>query len=257
MYLAFLDESGNTGHNLHDLTQPRHYIAAVLVAENQVNEMEKQIFDYRDELCKELSMDTLDEFHAGEIIHGKKKWRKVPMEKRIEIFEKVFAVLASCDAKVFHVTINKKFMSKTSDRPQQFAFQYIFEDIDAWIGRQKTDDPLRQRVLLVADENKPEEADTYNLVVAMKKGGGPVGSSHGLNRRTSNIVSNVFFLDSQLSAGIQLADMVAYVKNKYDRAIDKEKADRTKLESIFKRLWDDYIIRHETGNRKTWPNRST
>ena len=215
MLICYVDESGNSGRRLDDPNQPFHLIAAVMVREDRVQEMTRLL----DELAGSAPTDgPLLEFHGNELFHGSGQWQGVTPHRRISEYKKALSVLAKVRAGVFHASIDKRELSRKYQEPyppHMFALQFLAEKIEQWVQDQT--DRLSQRALLVADENREQEQYSFDLIRRMQESGGPVGSGWGISTQLDHIVDSIYFIPSERSRGVQLADMVAFVLNRDQR----------------------------------------
>lgn len=203
MYLAYLDESGNTGRKLDDPDQPVHWLVSVLVPEDRAIDLMLAL----DEIVRRhIPDDPKRELHGAELFGGDKGWKGVAPATRLAVYEEALAALATHDCSIAHSSIDKvKLQSwKIHASPHLIALHLLMEKIDGLARGQS--DPLRQRVLLVADETTEHEAFALDLLADLQRSG--VGVFAG--RRISNIVDTVHFVRSETNRGVQAADLVAY-----------------------------------------------
>ena len=248
MLFCYLDESGNTGSRLDDPTQPIHYLVAVMVREDMVSPLTRQL----DRLAVDVpTSGQLDEYHGQQMFSGNGPWDGVAPEVRVQEYAKALNVIQEVDASIAYASINKPALKGRGEwqTPHLYALQFLTEKIEAWVNQQS--DPLCQRALLVADENHQEEQYAVELVREMQRSGGPIGSSRGLATSAKHIVDGVYFTPSERSRGIQIADLVAYILNRFDRV--SANLDRSRSDRAVQQLYYDHIVPHRVTWRERWP----
>lgn len=244
-----MDESGNTGARLDDPAQPYHYLASVIVREDRVADLSRRL----DGLAAEApTTSELTEYHGQEMFAGRGPWRDVPPQTRINEYAKALTVLDDVDARIAYSSINKPALARrgADTSPHLYALQFLTEKIESWVRSQQ--DPLCRLALLVADQNHQEEQYAYDLVQDMRRTGGPVGANTGYAKVAEHIVDNVYFIPSERSRGIQLADLVAYLLNRHDRVAGKAHPRRS--DQAVLRLFRDHIATHRVTWRTRWPS---
>lgn len=245
MLICYLDESGNTGRRLDDPDQPIHILAAVIVREDRIRDMEDQLQALAEAAPTE---HPLIEYHGDQLFHGSGPWQGVIPSRRVEEYAKALAVMGEVDAGVAHASINKPLLSKNQN-PHLLALQYLTEKIERWLRGQR--DELSKHALLVADHNHEHDAYSFDLIKEMQTGGGPIGDHLGLNVSLDHIVDGVYFAHSERSRGIQLADLVAFVLNRSER-IERSPGARRSDEAI-EMLRREYILPQRRTWRELWP----
>lgn len=203
MYLAYLDESGNTGRKLDDPDQPVHWLVAVLVPEDRAVDLMLAL----DEVVRRhVPDDPRRELHGSELFGGDGAWRGVLPTTRLAVYQEALATLAAHDCSIAHASIDKVRLQAWNIHasPHLIALHFLMEKIDGFVRGQP--DPLRQRTLLVADETNEHEAFAIDLLADLQRSGYGVFSG----RRIANIVDTVHFVRSDSNRGVQAADLVAY-----------------------------------------------
>lgn len=249
MLICYLDESGNTGRQLGDLTQPFHVLAAVMVREDRIREMTHRL----DALAARApTSQQLIEYHGQELFGGSGVWEGIQPRQRIDQYSRALAVLTYVDAGVAYASINKPELARRgydNPNPHGLALQFLTEKLEQWLRRQE--DCLSQRALLVADENKEQEQYSVDLISEMQAVGGQIGASLGINISLDRVVDNVYFDRSDRNRGIQLADLVASILNRSLR-IQQHPGD-PRSDAAVRKLFDDHIMYQRRTYRMIWP----
>ncbi|MDO5533566.1 MAG: DUF3800 domain-containing protein [Propionibacteriaceae bacterium] len=249
MWLAFIDESGNTGRKLDDPDQPVHWMAAVLVPEDKAMALSLGL----DGIVSGIpGVSPAAEIHGAALFRGIDEWADVPPGERVAVYEAALALLSSHDCVVAHASIAKKYLAGSSSpatSPHVMAFQFLIEKLDQYVAKQN--DVLRQRLLLIADETDEHEAFQLDLVSGMQRGTAGVGRGGSITR----ILDTVHFVDSRRSRGIQLADLVVYALNRSRRI--RAKTNPSLGDKALLSMSERYIFPYVRTYRSTWPSAAT
>ncbi len=245
MWLAYVDESGNTGRRLDDPDQPIHWLVAVMIPEDHVLSLAADLDAVVSRACPN---HPTAELHGAQLFGGEEHWRGVSPDQRVEAYEEALALLATHEASIAHSSINKAGLWSSSSQattPHLLALQFLVERLDGFVGRQA--DPLRSRALLVADETAEHETYSIGLVAGLQTHG--VGVVAG--RRVENIVDTVHFVRSKDNRGVQLADLVAYALNRTRRR--RGQTHLSPGDQALIRMFDAHVGPRIVTYRETWP----
>lgn len=236
MKLIYIDDSGNTGKKLDDLQQPLFLLGGFVIDENIWRSVDSAI----NEVKKRYELiDT--EIHSIEIMNGKNgtPYRNWTYQKKVDFFADILSIIKDFDISVIYFAVKKKnfksyFQTKYGkDFEQQFnispyllSFSYILQISDAYLSKNNSNGIL---ILDEQDEWKKPASKTFNILrTAVEE------SEIKLN----NLIDRSFFVDSQESNMIQLADVVAYTTKRYLETEIKEMSE-TKINER-KKLFDIY-----------------
>ena len=246
MWLCYLDESGNTGRRLDDADQPVHWIVAVLVSESNALAFADALTSIRREALPPLAGRS--ELHGSELYSGTGPWAGVEPDRRIATYRSALTLLGEYGCGVAFASIDKPRLAAkypNPDSPHLLALQFLIEKLDIFFAGQT--DPLRQRGLLIADETHEHELFAIDLVARMQEHG--FGQVAG--RTLTRVVDTVHFVRSETNAGVQLADLVAYLVNRRSRVLpgSTHPADI----AITEMYWE-HVAPHVRTYRSTWPS---
>ncbi len=253
VWLAYLDESGNTGHRLDDPDQPIHYLVAVLVPEEHVLSLASDLQAIAARTCPG---NPTAELHGAQLFGGDGDWRGIPVTNRVQAYKEALALIGRYGCVVAHSSIDKRRLwsdSTVATTPHLLALQFLVERLDVFLVSQS--DSSAQRALLVADETNEHEAYAINLVADLQSGG--VGVVDG--RRVERIVDTVHFVRSRDNRGVQLADLVAYALNRVRRKTREAKARQVTLsrgDQALDQMLSVHVNPHIGTYRDTWPRAS-
>ena len=244
MWLCFVDESGNTGNKLDDPDQPLHVISAVMVPESQLDPLRAAF----DAVAEAHGPEGWTEFHGADLYSGSDCWLGVKPQARIDAYAAALAVMDTVEVHIAHASINKARLGAKyawPESPHVLAMTYLAQKFDDYIGGWKELD--RQRALIVADQTQEHEAFVIERVDAMRRLGDPFWG-----KRLKRVAESVYFVESQNSPGVQLADLIAYALNRRFR-IRKVGHPRGRGDAALEELYEDLIAPHIRTWRECWP----
>jgi hypothetical protein len=203
MYLAYVDEAGNTGRKLDDPDQPIHWLVSVLVPEDQVMALTHALDGV---VARHVPDDPQRELHGAELFGGSGSWRGVAPTTRLAVYQAALATLAEHHCAIAHASVDKPMLQswRVDASPHLIGLHFLMEKIDYYVRRQPED--LRQRALLVADETNEHESYAIDLLADLQRRGVGVFRGHKIN----NVIGTVHFVRSEVDRGVQAADLVAY-----------------------------------------------
>lgn len=195
---VYIDETGSVGAGAN--SQPYLTLVAVIVDESMVQPLARGL--------KGVARDHLGwvpddfEFHGSEIWQGMKHWRGKSPDDLIAAYEAAIGLLDTYDVNIAHASIDKarlnlRYQGRADGNAYRLALQFLLEKVD----------PLGQtRKVIVADEAKDQELGAVSMVADMQTWGAGVVPG----RQLGTVIDSLHFVRSHASAGVQLADLVAY-----------------------------------------------
>ncbi len=199
MHLLYLDDSGS----VKNASDSHIVLAGVSVFERQPHWFSGRL----DEIAARLRPDAPQEieFRGTDIRGGKKAWRRIPKNERIEIYREALGIIAaSRSATVFGAAIHKAAISP--DDPMEYAFEQICNRFDRYLGRlHKSGDT--QRGLIILDKSSDETA-LQGLARDFRREGHRWGQLY-------NLADVPLFVDSKATRMIQFADLIAHAIRRY------------------------------------------
>jgi hypothetical protein len=199
MHLLYLDDSGSVGN-----AEDTHIIlAGVAVFERQPHWFSERL----DKIAARVWPDGPGglEFRGADIYGGKKHWRGVNPESRMEAYRDALGVLAnSTQVRLFGTAVHKA--SVSPDDPMERAFEHVCNRFDRFLGRlHRAGDT--QRGLIILDEST-YETSLQSLAHEFRTEGHRWGQLY-------NLSDVPLFVNSKATRMIQYADMVAYALRRY------------------------------------------
>ena len=203
--LVYIDETGSVGKGA--AKQPYLILVAVLIPEDKVQPLSRAM--------REVAFNHLDwlpddfEFHGHEIWGGTGRWSEKEPPELIAAFEAVIDLLEKLNLDIVHSSINKvelhnKYNGTADANAYLLALQFLLEKIDA---------SGSQNRIVIADEAKEYQFRAIKMVADMQQWGG--GEVPGRTLRT--VIDSLHYVQSNASFGVQMADLVAYILQRYQR----------------------------------------
>lgn len=234
MWIAYMDEAGNTGRNLDDPSQPFHFILTVAVDEARVPPLHEHMREVAREHFPAECDETGFEFHGKDLFSGEGCFNGVSPSRRIEIYDDVLRGLEIADARVIVRGVHKLLLGRRYPdpfHPHDIALMFTIESIE----RLARDEGCR--FLLVADEAKEiEDAALRDLANYQE-----FGTSWGWNtEQIERIIDTIHFVRSETNPGIQLADCAAFIAAR-KRKISTGVVAGGRSDGAVEQLWSDRV----------------
>lgn len=212
MHFIYLDESGNTGNNLNDATQPIFVLGALVVPEAKWQKLEMELAAAIDLSFPPPRPDDF-EVHATEIIHGSGYYRAFPIAKRLYFFQSWLGIAFKNDLKFIYRAIAKKryaawlqstFGAGVIINPHIAAFSLVAQMANEFL-RSAPGAPLG---IFISDENKQVVGDVEKSIQLLRGDSGPL--------RLGQFIEKGFFIESHKSLLLQLCDLCVYAARKME-----------------------------------------
>ncbi|QXT63414.1 DUF3800 domain-containing protein [Tessaracoccus palaemonis] len=211
--LVYFDETGSAGKGAR--RQPNLILAAVVVDEAAVRGLGDRM--------REIAVAHLGggqtgfEWHGVEVWNGRGPWEGKTPAQLLAAYEELLGLLAELRIWVGHSTIQKEALRRKYDDSMVqdaylLALQFLVEKVDAY----QTAGGVKRRIL-IADEAKQHQVNATRMVTRMQE----FGAGRVLGRWPSplaTVIDSIHFVDSARSAGVQLADMVAFILHRRELA---------------------------------------
>jgi len=196
MLIAYFDEV-----KYQEGVQPYEWLAGIVVDATAVRELEEQVGALAvtafgsSELCKAT------EFHASEIMAGKRNCKGKSLVERLEILRALAGILADRDRVMrVHARIDVKKLYSDKD-PSELAFIFFVERVNV-LARRKQDIGL-----LIGDfEHERVVSDITQKLSRYRASGTP----YEFGQEIDAIIDTVHFSRSHHSRMLQLADVFAW-----------------------------------------------
>lgn len=227
MYLAYTDESGDSGYQ----NSPTKYmvISCILVYETDWQSTLEKLIALRQELKKKYDIPIRSELKAEHLVYGRGPLKNlgVRREDRIRIYEALLDFEAgSLDILTFAVAIAKERITLQSiNGPRVRAWEFLMQRLDTFCKKHEPPD----RVILLPDEGHGSmvrrimrKARRFQMIKGLYGG--------QLDIKARHLIEDPIHKKSSESYFVQMADWNAYAAHRY-----KEVAPNTKVPP---ELWD-------------------
>jgi len=199
MYLLYLDDSGSVKN-----PSDRHIVLAGLaVFERKPHWFSQQL----DKIAGQVWPDnpTSLEFRGADILSGKKHWRGIGKEDRLNALRGALSAIGgSKQVHLFGAAIHKAALSP--EDPMEYAFEQICNRFDRFLGRLHKAGNT-QRGLVILDKSS-YETSLQSLARDFRVDGHRWGQLY-------NFCDVPLFVDSTATRMIQYADIVAHSTRRY------------------------------------------
>jgi hypothetical protein len=206
---AYFDESGNTGNNLSDDEQPVFILCALLVAADEWQEVEKELYAARAALFADATIPKNFEVHALDLVSPRKTHflSDYPSALRLQLYRDWLHIAKQRKVNIFYKAIVKKRYSrwlkeslgpKVRINPQVAAFVFLANVINEYLSSLKPP----SLGIFISDENREVVTDIEESIRVLR-----IDSSR---LRLSQIVEKGFFIESRKSLLLQLCDLCTF-----------------------------------------------
>ncbi|MXV18630.1 DUF3800 domain-containing protein [Deinococcus xianganensis] len=236
MHLIYVDEYGTSGGRLDNSDEPYFSLTACIVDEKNWNKLEEDMMALQRRAIAELTdlgNPPLEkfEFHAAEMMQGKKAFKGMPIESQIFYAEEILKIAVDNDVKYIAVGVNKanlfvhhdmitkltlrhpdienvKTILKARMSPYSLCFCSMLSILGKWLESEI------ERGVLIFDEHSE-----YGRLGSLRS----YSNSRTDGKMLKNILAAPFFSDSKVHIPLQIADLVSYLSGRASVASIKEK----------------------------------
>lgn len=243
MFLAYMDECGNTGTH-PDPDQPIHFLGCLIVEDSSVRAFESGVAEVAKKYFPKAAAHPRFEFHGVDMFGGVGSFKASP-QTRIDATAELIA-LATEHAAAFGYAAVDKTKSYASDHPHRICFTLLIEHLEGWLSRRSA------LALLVSDENHEVEQALIKDINMFKK----ASTTWGYRRvAVEHVIDSVHFVKSHNNPLIQVADVITYITLKAI-LLKREKLPDFRRRSNKKQTWPEWTVenysRPELATRNLW-----
>lgn len=206
MHLIYLDESGNSGHNLNDPQQPIFLLCAMIVDEAKWHSLENGLKAVIDKHIPDWRKANRFEIHGADLRTGNGHFQGMATASRICFRDDWMKVGAENGVHLVSRSVQKKhyaswlidsFGHGVNINPHIAAFALLSRCVDNYL-KTLPGPPLG---MFICDDNKEVAADVEKSIGVLRISEGAM--------RLSRIIEKGFFIDSTKSLPLQLCDLYA------------------------------------------------
>lgn len=237
--IAFLDESYSSDF---------YYIAAVVIAEEDLWLLESGI-EAAGAFAEGFGVPSGSELHAHRIMSGRDDFASLRGRHRAatSVYARALELITKAPVAVFIrgvdvIRLNSRY--RYPNPPHQIVLQHVLEDLSDY-GRQHA-----QMVAVIADEVQDQDGHIQRVARFQL-----TGTPGYRSQRLPNIIMPIRFQSSADTAGLQAADLVAYLHRRREDQQDAFWRDNRpdpdpRAVAAANKLWD--IVAPRVIRRWTW-----
>lgn len=196
MKLIFFDESKN------DPEYFSYHLGAVCIDESELINVEAAMQEVAVEVFGTSELSDATEFHACEIYHRNKNFKKWDnFDRRIEILGKLTGILSMGSVQRIDIQINCNFLHE-GQNAEDIAFMFLCERANDLLRAQKSIG------MLIGDRESDRHAARFATTLSNYRA---TGTDFAYGREIKNLVDSVHFTQSHLSRFLQLADIYVWL----------------------------------------------
>jgi len=203
MQIMNVDDAGSS--NTKD--QSRYYVlSGVIVDENYYKEIKKIIHEFQINFFKDDYIDA--EIHTHEIYKSKPPFKKLKLDEKYNILDNLYDLISTMPITIISVAIDKSNFEIYYDGWNIFntAWTILFQRFDDWL---KSSFAKKEFGKIKIDKStKDQHTEISKIVETLQTKLTEVYKIH-------NVVGKPFFVSSEVSENIQIADAVGYCTLKH------------------------------------------
>jgi len=234
LYLIYIDESGKP-----PFTDPENYVlSAVIVHESEwedinlaVNNLKKTIIPHEDPSDFEI--------HVRDILRGSEAFHGFSIAKRHKIMENIGDLIGNSQCTLISILVEKDRIFKrlkTSEWVEKWAWRLLCERLEKFLENKNPSDSIEDFGLICMDSENPLADESIRLRIRRFRAQG----TRYIDCRY--LIEDPFFVSSELTNVIQLADFVAWVTRRKYRL-----GSNQRYESLYHDWFD--LIKHKYDHK--------
>ncbi|HKL54889.1 MAG TPA: DUF3800 domain-containing protein [Roseovarius sp.] len=184
--------------------QPAHWFGGIAIHVDDVSSIEAELNELATRAFGNSILNVDTEFHAKDIFHGKRNFKGVPFDERIDILCQLIKITtkASVQSIYSRVEIERVRFITSPAEGEELTFMYFVEKVDEFLRRQNTFG------MLIGDYDEPNIGPSVANLSKFRSD----GTKFYYGREISKLVDTVHFAKSHHSRLIQLADIDLYCR---------------------------------------------
>ena len=252
MFLVYIDESGDVGHN----NSPTRYfvLSAIVLHETNWQNVLDDLMAFRRLLKTQFGLKMNEEIHAAEFINGSPKLKaNITRNNKLDILKKCLKWLNN-RTDISIVTIRCDKQAHLTKDIFEFAWRVLIQRIDNTLTLNNFSNATDNDKGLIISDNTNGGKLTALLRQMRQYNRVPHSASHGLGSRNITlraIVEDPVMRDSAESYFHQMVDVVAYFARQYyepNRFI-RNKGARTFYTTILSDVANVHVTKYDSPNK--------
>lgn len=205
--LMYLDESGKGG--LHDASQPFHVLAGVIINAELWNNVETELEARIDAFVPGHRPDGW-EIHMADISSGKKHFKGMAPADRFALADRILDLLIDFEMTVILSVVDKDALCAQyayPEPPHMLCYEFVAERFQRYLASEG------EVGMIIADEQRGAQDELQQWHTYLRRRG------NNYLRKMPRIVDTVTFVPSHRSCMLQVADVVAWWCNRWQKAL--------------------------------------
>jgi len=208
-YIVYVDASGDPGKYEHAKKNTRHYVLVGLMipAEQRVNmddEIRQTLLEYFHE------EDLPKEIKGREIVWCRKEFAHLKKKEKRELLIRLLNLLKGHSTICYAIVVDKaayweKYKDASPASLRRWSMHMLLDRVDRALERR---DSLGA---MVYDYEGKKDTAYRKLLEELKREGSIYWPHPDRRRRICRLVDTIYFISSELTFGLQMADIVAYI----------------------------------------------
>ena len=200
MSIMYVDDSGSPSYKDHT----NYFIlAGIIVNDNKIKDLQKTVFEYKHANFVDEFIES--EIHVHHIYKSKGDFRLLVHKNKIELLDKLYAMISILDCVGIIITINKRKLQKENPKWDVFntAWSFLLDAYEIFLQQNS----VRIGKIKVDKSSNKTQRKTDMIIRAVAR------------RTSSQSISKIIeptFADSSGVFGIQIADALAYCALKHN-----------------------------------------
>lgn len=212
MYLLYADESGNTGFDLDNKSQPILTLAGVMVNDSDWYDLNYMFQKRKEEICPDLKtteVHTSDIFSASKSTKKGFDFRKYTLDEDLQILENLVDFIVEHKIPIITTSITKSLFKQDCEKKLGTSFKvdpylYAFTSLSYKYNNYLIENSSNGMIFL--DEVQDKVIDINYIYEKL--------FVDNFDCDTNNVIEKVVYTQSKNNNFIQLADLCAFYINK-------------------------------------------
>ena len=184
----------------------RYYVlSGVVINQSDYKEVKKKIFQFKLEHFKDDYIDA--EIHSHDLYNGQPPFSTLTFNQKIKFFDDFFKLIIDLPITIISVVIDKLLLEIIYEKWNVFntAWNILFQRFDDFL---KSSNEHSKGILRIDKSDKTQHKKIAKIVQTLQI---DLTEAHKIH----NVVGNPFFVNSEASELVQIADAVGYCTIKH------------------------------------------
>lgn len=217
MLITYFDEVKTDPVNQHS-----YWIGGLVMPAESIWRIERRLNDLAKEVFQSSALTVDTEFHAADLFHQKKHFKKWDLSKRLETLCRMIDILneETGFGKVFvRMNLSNMIFESSLENIQSKAFMYFVERVEKYLQAKKSPG------LLIGDKDSDSVSSSYAKNLARYRA---QGTPYHFGIELKNLIDTVHFTRSHHCRLLQMADLYVWLLQLCSEG-DHEKYPRKKI----------------------------